>query len=510
MNVNVMTSLTRQVAIAAIATAATVVAAADPAVDLSKFLPAQSNTVSVVRVAEILQTPRAKKEGWAETAEHRFLTGESRIPPWVNTLVVGSLFRPGLQQEVWSTAVLQMPATVTMERIARLEETRVERLSGVRTVQAGRDALLVELAPRLMGVRSPAVRQEAIRWAQSAAAGRTGLMSDFLKRAVSNRAHIVMAVDLRDMADTQGIRRYLEESGLLPADAVARVNLPQLLTSLQGVAFFATIGTETTAQVMIEFDDAIGSLAEPVAAVFHRLIDDAQISLDEFPTAELSSKTRSVTLSMKLSDESLRRVMSLITSTSPPARSNDESIPSVPLPPEARPSRVGVELTASKRYFQTVAQAIDDLARVNRKASDYARTATWHENFAKRIDQLPTSGVDQELPEFGQRVSERLRALAASLRGTAVSVNAEQQTLVYNYNYDPGWAAASYWGAVGYRAPTVKFDSNLEDVRNRQADAVIKGSQQRIQIWNFITNDRAATEKLMREKHGDDFFKKRR
>lgn len=504
-----MNRITRTLASVTFLFLGSIAAAADPAVELSRSLPAQTNTVSVVRVAEILRTPRAMDEGWAETAEHRFLTGESRIPPWVTTLVVGSLVRPSLQQEVWSTAVLQLPATVTMERIARLEEARVERLSGVRTVQAGRDALLVELAPGLMGVRSPAVRQEAVRWAHSASTGTTGLISDFLKSAVSNRAHIVMAVDLRDMADTQGIRRYLDESGLLPKDAADRVNLPQLLTSLQGVGFFATIDSETTAQITIEFDNEIGKLAEPVAAVFFRLIDDAQISLDEFATAELSSKSRSVTLSMKLSDESLRRVMSLITSTSPPARSNDESIPSVPLPRGERPPRVGVDLTASKRYFQSVSQAIDDLARVNRKANDYARTATWHENFAKRIDQLPISEVDLELREFGQRASERLRALAASLRGTAVNVNAEQQTLVYNYNYDPGWAAASYWGAVGYRAPTFKFDSNLEDVRKRQAAAVVEGSQQRIQIWNFITNDRAATEKLMREKYGDDFFKKR-
>jgi len=116
--------------------------------------------------------------------------------------------------------------------------------------------------------------------------------------------------------------------------------------------------------------------------------------------------------------------------------------------------------------------------------------------------------VEPELLEFGHRVSERLRALAASLRGQSVSVNAEQQTLVYNYNYDPGWAAASYWGAVGYRAPTFKYDSNLQQVRERQAAAVVKGSQQRITVWNLITSDRSRTEQLMREKHGDDFFKR--
>lgn len=490
--------------------ASTISPAADPAVELSQYLEAQTNCISVVRVAQILETPRAKTEGWAERAEHRFLTGESRIPSWVNTLVVGSLVRPGLQQEVWSTAVLRTPASVTMERIARLEEARVERLSGVRTVQARGDALLVELAPRLVGVRSPAVRQEAVRWAKAAGAGRTGPLSDFLKGAVSNQAHIVMAIDLRNMADSSSIRRYLEESNLLPADALARVNLPRLLTSLQGVSLFVTIDSSTSARIIIEFENESSQLAEPVAAVFRRLIDDLQLSLDEFSTANVSAKAKSVTFSMTLSDESLRRVMSLITSVSPPTRANDESISSVPLAPDAQPPRIGIELTASKRYFRSVSQAIDDLARVNRKANDYSKTATWHENFARRIDQLPAAGVEVELQEFGKRVSDRLRALAASLRGQAVSVNAEQQTLVYNYSYDPGWAAASYWGAVGYKAPTVKFDSNLKEVRERQAAAVVKGSQQRIAIWSLVTDDRAKTQQLMRKKHGDEFFKRRR
>ncbi|MFP6765671.1 MAG: hypothetical protein VB858_18725, partial [Planctomycetaceae bacterium] len=478
------------VVLATVTATGTVAVAADPAVELSAYLPEQANSVSVVRVAGILKTARAQSEGWGKVTEHRFLTGDSRIPPWVDTLVIGSLVRPGQQQEVWSTAVLQMPADVTMERIAHLEEARVERFSDVRTVEAGRGAFLVELAPRLLGVRAPAVRQEAVRWAQQAGAGTTGPLSQFLKTAVADRAHVIVAVDLRNVASTKSIRRYLEQSNLLPTDAVARVRLPQVLAALRGVGFYVTIDRTITARVTIEFDTGTDGLQEPVAAVFRHLVDDLQLSLDEFPKARISSKVQSVTLAMNLSDESLRRVMSLITSVSPSVRANDESVPSVSLAPEARPPRVGVEMTASKRYFRSVSQAIDDLARVNRKASNYAKTATWHENFARRIDQLPTAGVEPELLEFGHRVSERLRALAASLRGQSVSVNAEQQTLVYNYNYDPGWAAASYWGAVGYRAPTFKYDSNLQQVRERQAAAVVKGSQQRITVWNLITSDR--------------------
>lgn len=484
--------------------------AADSAVELSRLLPAESNTVSVVRVARILESPRAMAEGWADAAEEDFLSGASRIPPWVDTLVIGSLVRPAVRREVWSAAVLELPRTVTMERLAHREEARVEKLSGLRAVRGRRDAMLVEIRPRLLGVRSPAVRQEAARWARSAADNTSGSISPYLQAVVANPAHIVLGIDLRDMADPQRVRNYLEQSGLMPKDPIARVNLPQLLNTLQGVSFFATVDEATTARVVIEFDGDASKLGVPVAAVFRGMINDLQMSLDEFEDAAITARGNTVTLTMALSDVSLRRVVSLVTAPSPAPRANDEAIPSEPIAPDARPPRVDVELAVSRRYFRSVSQAIDDLARASNKAKEYARTATWHDNFARKIEQLSTAGVDAELLDWGRRVSERFRALAASLRGQGVQVGAQQQTLVYDVDYRPGWVSANWWGAVGYGESSVKISSNLQQVRERQATAVVKGAQQRITIWKLITDDRTAIENLMREKHGDGFFQRRR
>ena len=487
--------------------------AASSASELARYLPGEANAVSVVRVAEILNSQRAKAEGWAETANERFLTGASRIPPWVDTLVIGSLVRPELHQQVWSTGVLELPEKTTMESIARTEASRVDRLGELRSVRSRRDSILIEFRPRLLGVRSPGVRQEAARWAKSAADGTTKELPELLQNAITNTAHIVQAIDLNEAADIRGIRDYLEGSGLMPSDAVERVELPQLLTSLRGLAFFVTIEESTTAKVVIEFGEDARQLGEPVAAVFRHFVDDMQMSIDEFDTATIAAQGKTVTLSMELSDESLRRVISLISTPHPAHQANETAstvAPPVPPEPHVKSSRVTLDEAASRRYFKAVSQAIDDLARANNKANDYARTATWHDNFARRIDELSTGGVEPELIEFGRRTSERFRALAASLRGQAVQVNADQQTRVYDVDYRPGWAAVSYWGAVGYGESSVKVSSNLQQVRERQAAAVKQGSQQRIAIWNLNTSDRTAVERVMREKHGDGFFQQRR
>ncbi len=56
--------------------------AADATQELVRFLPSDANTVSVVRVRQILETPRAQAEGWSDLTEEGFLAGASRIPPW--------------------------------------------------------------------------------------------------------------------------------------------------------------------------------------------------------------------------------------------------------------------------------------------------------------------------------------------------------------------------------------------------------------------------------------------
>lgn len=482
--------------------------AADSTVELSKLLPENANTISVVRVAQILESPRAKSENWAESANDLFLAGASRIPPWVDTLVIGSLVRPGLHQEVWSAAVLELPPTVTMERIARREESRVERLSGLRSVRGQRDAYLVEVRPRTLGVRSPAVRQEAARWARSAADGKTGSLSEYLQAALKKTAHISLAVDLTDASDIQGVRRYLEEHKLVQADAVARVELPQLLVSLRGVSFHATIGESTSAAVVLDFGDAISGSGDAVAGIFRHVMGDMHMSLEEFDSARVVEQAKSVTLSMKLSDESLRHVLSLVTMPQPSHQANDETVSTEPISPRAEVSRVAPELAESQRYYRAVSQVIDDIDRINRKGNSNSRSATWLDNFARKIDHLPSVGVEQELLGFGQRVGERVRALAASLRGQSIQIDAEQQTLVYDVDYRPGWVSGSYWGVVGYGESSYKVTSNLQQVRERQADAVKQGSAQRISIWNMITSDRADVEKIMRERHGDAFFQR--
>ena len=82
-------------------------ATADDAAELAASLPDSANTLSVVRVSSILGTDRALDEHWYERQEEKYQSGVAVIPPWVDTLVVGSLVHPSVPEEVWSAAVVQ-------------------------------------------------------------------------------------------------------------------------------------------------------------------------------------------------------------------------------------------------------------------------------------------------------------------------------------------------------------------------------------------------------------------
>ncbi|MGD9856205.1 MAG: hypothetical protein AB7U20_14775 [Planctomycetaceae bacterium] len=464
---------------------------ADDAADLAKHLPASANTVTVVRLADMFGSERAQKEGWAAQQEERFRGGTAAIPPWVKTLVVGSLVHPSVPEEVWSAAVVKLPEGTTFESLAEHEGTQVEELAGAPAVRSRRNNYLMQPLPGILAVYRPAHRLEASRWVRSIAAEQPSSLSPYLSQAVGAEGHVILALDLRDLLDARRVEEHLTQDERFASQARLVERLIPLLSGLQGVTFTATVGETIESAVTIDFSDDVGPSSLTVKTLFVSVLDDLGAAIDEFTTSKVSSQGRSVTLACSLSDESLRRILSLIITPSTPhqiAASPPAESPRGTRPPAGRSTSPP---DATHKYVDTVNKMIDDLQRANRRAKDYARTAAWHDNFARKIDELPTPGVDRPALIYGQHIASRFRALGASLRGQAIDINTQQRTLTYDVNYQPGWAGVSIWGGVGYQDPAYQVTSNLREVRERQAAAISAGASERDQIWQLIEDERS-------------------
>lgn len=463
--------------------------------ELLRNTPEGGNAVAIVRVSELLRSPRAVKEGWADKSATEFLAGAAAIPSWVETLVVSSLVRPEVPEEVWSVGLVSLPKDMTLDQIAQREFATVATVAGHRAIESAHNTFFVELTPDMLGTMRPAIRQSAARWLKSCDDRASSALSPYLKTATTRTQHIVLALDMGDMISPSRLRDYLRQSSQLKGQMSDTDRVCDLLDTLRGVTLTAQVMQSVRAELSIDFDAEVGDLAPDVRQVFLEIAQTRGLGLRDFATSEVVGEGRSVRLITDLSDEGLRHVMSLVVSPLPAKRS-------------AKPATTP-ELDASKRYFTAVARSLEDLDRITKNVSNLASIATWHENHAKKIDHLPSADVDNALLDFGASVSSKLRALAASLRGIAVEINADEKSITYNVQVDPGWTRVNPWsGGGGYKPPSMNVTSNLKDVRERQAAAIARGSQKREQIWTMIRDEQAAIERQMRERLGRSFSSK--
>ncbi len=110
--------------------------------------------------------------------------------------------------------------------------------------------------------------------------------------------------------------------------------------------------------------------------------------------------------------------------------------------------------------------------------------------------------MDPELVDYGAATSRNLKGMAASLKGVAVEVDTVGKSLVWKSTFDPGYTEANIWGGLGYRAPSVQVDSNLQQVREKQADAVVRGEKSREKAWQVVLEQRDAMKTTVQARYG--------
>jgi hypothetical protein len=388
--------------------------------------------------------------------------------------------------------------------VAAHERSTIQTIAGKPATLSPRNAYIAQIETNILGVISPAVRQQVSRLIRSGAlegGSGSGLSEYLTESAGDSKSQIVLAMDLAEIFEPDMLKTRIAATSTAKSRISSISRLTELCMSLRGIRLGITIGEQTDAKLSIDFGIDVGKDGDAVKFLLLEALQDLGASIDALEGSKVSTQGKSVHLTAKFEDEDLRRVMSLVTSP----HSGGMEKTAAPEPSAGTAPRVSSE--ASSKYFRAVDQILSDLQKANSRATDYARTATWHANFANKIDQLSTTAVDEQLVQFGQWVSANLRALAASLQGEAIDVNTIQQTLTYNnFNITPSTYNGGLW--VGsYSNPWVTATSNLETVREKQADAIRAGAKDRDQVWVIIGEERAKVLDAMRQKFGREFEK---
>ncbi len=455
--------------------------AAEPATLLPMF-PDEFNAVAVVRVKEALATKRAEKEGWRGEQSSDFLAGV--IPPWVNLLVRVSHLHPGESEDAqWSAALVESDQAATMAELATAEKSTVETLRGTPVVKNQRGDYFVGFSNNLIGLFRPGFRQDTANWIDRVASRKETDLVGYLDEALKvTRGHVILALDARDLFEPSFIRFRVEGARALQGKSPTEVEAVQrLFLGLQGVRSQVTIDETIQWEVAIDFHESVGNEAPLVQGVFTEFLDDMGLAIDELAGALVSTEGTAVVLRAELSDMSLRRIMTLITS------------------PRAKPEKA--RKNPDRDYFRDLEKIVMDLQASSRKSSDPSRVAAWCDNYARKIESSSTLGVDPLLVNYGQSLAGKLKALGASLRGMQLEVDTLQNAVTWNVNVQPGYVSAG-WGGYGYQPTVYNTTSNLREVREKQAQAVLAGAKQREDVWNMIEAERESVRKKLRAKYG--------
>jgi hypothetical protein len=500
-------------------------AQSDPVKSLLSYLPSAANGLAVVRVKEILDTPNGKREKWAERPG-KFLAGAGTVPSWTEVLVMGASVHPGSERDNSSFAVLPLPDGITMESVAQHEDSPLQTISGLPAVLSKRNAYFVELAPGILGVQTPAMRQEVSRWARQAQRNETEL-SDFLAQAAASPDHIILALDMQDMLDPELVRRRLEATPSLKGQKEELVQgLAEAIAQLRGVTFTANLAETTKASITVDFARELPSDATWLATLFLDLLNDQRMALRDFEQAKVTLDGEQLVMTTELSDGCLRQIMLLVSSPFPDSSPPPSTPPSTPPQDKTTPRRPvetdqQATIRKNRRYYQAVNRALDDMQRNESWSLDYSQAGGWILRAAKKIDYLSISGIDPDLAAYGANVSSQLRSMAASMHGMIVDVDAQQARV--NTGWAPGvqggWQQGGGWGGGGWEgggwsgggwgggwaAPYWRAGTNVSEVRRNQAEAISSGERDRTQILQSITDQRAQVRQLMQSRYGVDF-----
>lgn len=485
-------------------------------VDVSKALkhvPSTANTLAIVKIQDMVNSPRGKQEQWAKKHQTEFLAGAVHVPPTVDYLIRAFEFHPEDSRITNSYGVASFKLPVPMTKLAEHERSRISMVAGHAAVLTSRDLYFAELSPGLVGAIRPAYRQELARWLRSSDKGDERALSPYLQEAVtrSENSHITLALDFQDLVDPQSWRNRIKTSTAVSGKGNAVKLMSDLADSLRGVTLRIQIAETNKATVFLDFNTVVSQVAVPfVKPIFIDLLEEAGASLEDLENAEVSAEGKTAALTFDLSDAGLRHVMSLILMPGPPDASSATPAPPTPdgTSPATAASSNTPNLNASRTYYSAVNQIVDDLEALAKKGGNYNKTATWHDNYAKKIDDLPIGGVDPDLLTWGGTVSSNLRALAVSLRGVPIDVKMLEGGLQYNIQYLPAgyrnnnW---SVWSTVSYHPEYLNVETNQAQIRAEQAKAVAAGAKQREQVWQLILADRQKIRVDMQAKFGRDF-----
>jgi hypothetical protein len=360
--------------------------------------------------------------------------------------------------------------------IAKRRNGTADNIGGTAAVQLPQDAYVLRFAADLVGFMTPANRQSVGRWIREVDTRAAPDLSPYLTEAfgfADNGTPLIMALDLSDVATEEGVKARLQdrwqEAGFEGKANVLEV--AQVLASIRGITLGVTFKTEPHGGLKVDFARDAAPLAPIAKDLLLFALHQRGVFINEFEDWEAKVSGKQIRLDGKLTDSGLRRLFSVF---DPPP-----SLHETPAEEQTQENPQQVMLKKSLAYFHSIQDYMKDLKREPaRQGNHYSAgsIATWYDNYARKIDNLPVLNVDPYLLEFSAQVSDGLRQASYAIKTGGVQsktaqLNAPKQYNVYSGGQTYGYSYRSDWYGSGYVPYGTSWTAAVRDEREEQAQA---------------------------------------
>ena len=226
-------------------------------------MPRAANTLVVVNLEQMLQSPQGIREGWSKKVEEAFEAGVTRVPP---DPAVRPWRRLDLEsaQPVWEAAVLDLKTNVAMDVIASKRSGKADKIGDLAALALPNDVYAVQFGPRTLGALAPANRQAA-----PAGSGNQALIEGRLVAVPGEgggllghcRDRHVMAVDLAGAFSLERTSQYVEKAEALRSYPRDWDKVAKLLAGVEGLRLGIRITQKPVARVTFDFGEDASVLA---------------------------------------------------------------------------------------------------------------------------------------------------------------------------------------------------------------------------------------------------------
>ena len=406
---------TRAFVVAVIVAAFTLsIAGAEDFAGLSRYVPQDANALVLVNTAGVHTSHMARQRNWQGLHQEGFSSGMMILPPQAKLFVMASEIDLEFMQPKWEAAVMELSTPVGVSEVARRVSGATDRIQGLDAIELQSDGYLVQFDSNILAVMKPGDRQQVARWTSRARNSRRPRMSPYLSSVVENSdassAHLVLALDLEGSVRRSNLMdriRRLTQTDLGDADPDA---VEETLSSIRGATLELHFTASCTGKLTVEFEKDASALRGSAQSLVSGVLAARGAALEDLSVWETEVVGGTIVLSGPLSDNALRRVMSVLDTPNAAVDSHQRSA-----------ARSGAESGSiaqdSAKYFQAVKGYLYDLIEDRGKATNLRQMTLWLENYSRKIASIPTNGVDEQLAQYGYETAGQLENMAAALRG---------------------------------------------------------------------------------------------